>query len=66
MRKLLYISIVTVLLAIVIFLLGSFTVASFDINKWDAGGRLFAGTMWFMISLAFAGFISTLDKDELL
>lgn len=62
MKKGTLIVVVSLILAVVIYLLGSFTAASFDIKKWDSAGRFLCGLLWASLSLCIGGII--IDYNE--
>jgi len=47
------------LVALVLYILGSFTVNLFDISNWDELGRFLAGFLWLIFSCVLTFIIAT-------
>ena len=63
-KKLAFAAVFSLLLAGLIYLVGSFTVMSFDAGKWDVTARAFAGLMWLLISIfGSVGIVTLTDED---
>ena len=58
-NKLLQVAVISVLCALMFYMAGAFSAASFDISQWAPLGRVFLGFIWLLITAVLLFMVAT-------
>lgn len=64
MKQILKLFGITVIIGILMYLMGSFIAASFDITDWDGFGRVMLAVIWVILSITVIGIAYEEHKKE--